>query len=70
MLGEPRREAQLRVAVGRGGVDVVDAVLERKLERLVGLGLGTQPSAAAPKIVRVLSWPVLPNGAFATINGG
>ena len=25
----------------------------------------TEPSAAAPKIVRVLSWPVLPNGAFA-----
>ena len=24
----------------------------------------TVPSAAAPKIVRVLSWPVLPNGAF------
>src|SRR5438270_386966 len=25
----------------------------------------TDPSAAAPKIVRVLSWPVLPNGAVA-----
>src|SRR5947207_14365640 len=25
----------------------------------------TEPSAAAPKIVRVLSWPVLPNGAVA-----
>ncbi|MDX6467656.1 MAG: hypothetical protein QOI27_2696, partial [Gaiellaceae bacterium] len=23
------------------------------------------PSAAAPKIVRLLSWPVLPNGAVA-----
>src|SRR6266516_2607598 len=25
----------------------------------------TEPSAAAPKIVRVLSWPVLPNAAVA-----
>ncbi len=25
----------------------------------------TDPSAAAPKIVRVLSWPVDPKGAFA-----
>jgi hypothetical protein len=24
-----------------------------------------EPSAAAPKMVRVLSWPVLPNGAVA-----
>ena len=30
---EPRCEAQLRVAVRRGGVDVVDAVLEEQLER-------------------------------------
>lgn len=25
----------------------------------------TEPRAAAPKIVRVLSWPVCPNGAVA-----
>ena len=25
----------------------------------------TSPTAAAPKIVRLLSWPVLPKGAFA-----
>jgi len=25
----------------------------------------TEPSAAAPKSVRVLSWPVFPNGAYA-----
>ena len=49
----------------RGRVDVVDAVLEQQLERAVGLGLRDAPSAAAPKIVRVLSWPVLPNGAFS-----
>ena len=29
----------------------------------------TEPSAAAPKIVRVLSWPVVPNGAFAIMSG-
>jgi hypothetical protein len=28
-------------------------------------GCVREPSAAAPKIVRVLSWLVLPNGAFA-----
>src|SRR3954464_8399468 len=27
----------------------------------------TEPSAAAPKIVRVLSWPVRPNGAVGII---
>ena len=39
MLRQPRREPQLRVAVRRSGVDVVDAVLEQQLERRVGLGL-------------------------------
>ena len=36
---QPRREAQLRVAVARRGVDVVDAVLEQHVERAVGLAL-------------------------------
>ena len=35
----PRRDAQLRVAVARGGVDVVDAVAEQHLQRAVGLVL-------------------------------
>ena len=39
MLREPRREPQLRVAVRRGDVDVVDAVLEQQLEHRIGLGL-------------------------------
>ncbi len=33
---QPWRDTQLRVPVGRGGVDVVDAVAEQELERLVG----------------------------------
>ena len=39
VLRQPRCEPQLRVAVRRGRVDVVDAVLEQQLERAVGLGL-------------------------------
>ncbi len=37
--GEAGREPQLGVAVARGGVDVVDAVLEQQLDRLVGVAL-------------------------------
>ena len=37
MVAEPGREPQLRVAVARGGVDVVHAVLEQQRERLVRL---------------------------------
>ena len=33
VLAQPRREPQLRVAVRRSGVDVIDAVLEQQLER-------------------------------------
>ncbi len=40
VLLEPRRDPQLRVAVARGDVDVVDAVLEEQLQRAVGVGLG------------------------------
>src|SRR5712664_1582796 len=35
----PRADAQLRVAVARGGVDVVDAIAEQELQRAVGVGL-------------------------------
>src|SRR5262249_34050634 len=37
MLRHPRADAQLRVAVRRRGVDVIDAVLEQQLENLIGL---------------------------------
>ena len=37
--GQPRRDPELRVAVGGGGVDVVHAVLEQDLERCVRLRL-------------------------------
>ena len=39
VLREPRRESQLRLAVRRGSVDVVDVVLEQQLERAVRLRL-------------------------------
>ena len=39
VLAQPRGEPQLRVAVRRSGVDVIDAVLEQELERGIGLGL-------------------------------
>jgi hypothetical protein len=52
---QPRREAQLRVAVHRRRVDVVDAVLEQQLEHLVGARLlhaaerrGAEHDAGAP----------------------
>src|SRR5205823_12576479 len=40
VVGEPPSESQLRIAVRRGGVDVVHAVLESYLEGTVGLRLG------------------------------
>ena len=40
VLREPRGDPQLRVAIGGGDVDVVDAVLEQQLERAVRIGLG------------------------------
>ena len=40
VLLQPRREPQLGAAVRGSGIDVVDAVLEQQLKRLVGLGLG------------------------------
>ena len=36
---QPRRDAELRVAVRGGGVDVVDAVREQQLERALGVRL-------------------------------
>jgi hypothetical protein len=36
---QPRGYSQLRVAVGGGRVDVVDAVLEQELERSLSLGM-------------------------------
>ena len=62
---QPRRDAQLGVAVRGCGVDVVHAVGEQLLERSIRLRCVTCASAAAPKITRELSWPVRPNGAFA-----
>jgi len=54
----PGADAQLGVAVGGGHVDVVHAGGEQLLERAVGLLLAGAPSAAAPKIRRVLMWPL------------
>ena len=39
MAPQPRRDAQLRVAVARGDVDVVDPVLEQDVQGAVGLVL-------------------------------
>src|SRR3982751_321207 len=39
MTAQPGRDPELRVTVRGGGIDVVDAVLEQELERLVRLGL-------------------------------
>src|SRR5580704_7649674 len=38
--GHPRPDTQLGVAVARGGVDVIDPVLEQQIQRAVGLILG------------------------------
>ena len=48
MLRQPGREPQLRFAIGRGRVDVVDAVLEQQLQRGVRLGL-CEGIAAPPR---------------------
>src|SRR5260370_3308455 len=52
---EPRRDAQLRLAVAGSGVDVIDAVAEKNFERPVGCGLrhpgerrGAEDRPAAP----------------------
>src|SRR5260370_7853568 len=49
---EPRRDAQLRLAVARSRVDVIDAVAEKNFERPVGCGLrhprGRRPAPARP----------------------
>ena len=39
VLLHPRADAQLRVAVAEGGVDVVDAVAQQQIERAIGLVL-------------------------------
>src|SRR5207249_4977710 len=43
MPSHPGTDAQLRVAVGCGGVDVIDAVLEEEIENLIGLFSGHTP---------------------------
>src|SRR5260370_2413599 len=55
LAGEPRRDAQLRLAVAGSCVDVIDAVAENNFERPVGCGLrhprdrrGTEDRPAAP----------------------
>ena len=62
MLRHPRADAQLRVTVRCRGVDVIDAVLEQQLEYASAFSWRMAPSAAAPKMTRVLWWPVRPNG--------
>ena len=59
-------DPQLGLAVGGGGVDVVDAEVEQGGEDLVGPSWRIPPRAAAPKITRVLSWPVRPNAAVGS----
>ena len=51
---EPGRDPELGVAIAGRDVDVVDVVLEQHVERAVGDVLETRPSAAAPKMMRVL----------------
>ncbi len=69
VLGEPGAELILGVAVARGGVDVVDPVRRADSSaRSASSSLRAQ-RAAAPKIVRVLSWPVLPNGCVGIMVG-
>ena len=46
---QPGRETQLGVAVARGDVDVVDAVLEQELECRIGLALGDLPERRRPE---------------------
>ena len=36
----PRADAQLRLAIAEGGVDVVDAVTQQQIERAIGIILG------------------------------
>ena len=43
VLAKPGREPELRLAVARRGVDVIDPVLEQELERVVGLVLRHVP---------------------------
>ena len=47
VTGHPRPDAELGVAVPRGGVDVVDAVPEQQVERAIGVGL-TGPRQRGP----------------------
>ena len=44
---------------------MVDAVLEQQLECRVRFGLREGAERRGAEDVRVLSWPVLPNAAFA-----
>ena len=67
MAAQPGGDAQLRVAVARRDVDVVHAVLEQDLQRAVRVALGRAASAAAPKIARDDSCPVVPKGARSII---
>jgi hypothetical protein len=43
---------------------MVDAVLEQEVENRIGFSCFIAPSAAAPKITRLLSWSVFPKRDF------
>ena len=69
VLAHPGREPQLGVAVARGGVDVVDPVLEQQRRaRRPPRAASVAQSAAAPKMTRELSCPVAPNGFVSIIS--
>ena len=64
VVGEERRQAQLRLAVRRGRVDVVDAGRRERRSRVRSARSWLiPPRAAAPKMTRLLRWPVRPNAA-------
>ena len=55
MALHPRRQVELRIAVARGGVDVVDAVLEQGREHALGaLGGGAEEGGGAEDDPRAL----------------
>jgi hypothetical protein len=63
VLAELRSELQLRVAVRRRHVEVVDAVVEDVFDLgWFAPSCSSQLSAIAPNVMTVLSWPVSPSG--------
>jgi hypothetical protein len=61
-VAHPLADAALGAAIPGGGVDVVDAQEGRSSVGCVSSGVEARPRAAAPKMTRVLWWPVLPKG--------